>query len=345
LAFDLTSEEYAPFRSFLRDHILQTWPLGPGDDLMGEPVHERRIHSVLTASRELGIDSRRTRKLLVDGGIVRPLEKGRSDAWELFDAVKAAPFLDSFSALGSARDLQDALNISRYQFDLLRQDGYFPPQLGSADHKPLWNIRGARYFIDKLLTGAEPVYVPMHAWSNLRNATHSLKVRPSVIIRLIEDGKLLRIGKHMGRDGYEAILVTIDEVERLLQRPEAPGVSIDIFARQCGLKDACAGRLVRRGHVPSTEGRNSKTKVPQRFMTPADIDAFNAKFITLRGLAAELGMTWQALRHELAQRGIKPFSPDGADYGAVFERNAVGGLLETKLLDQRPHGDEFPTSG
>ncbi|WP_369127707.1 TniQ family protein [Rhodovulum sulfidophilum] len=56
LAFDLLGEAYAPFRELLRDHIASTWPLGPGDDLMGEPVLERKVHSVRTAARELGMD-------------------------------------------------------------------------------------------------------------------------------------------------------------------------------------------------------------------------------------------------------------------------------------------------
>ena len=45
--------------------------------------------------------------------------------------------------------------------------------------------------------------------------------------------------------------------------------------------------------------------------------------MTLRGLAVELGMPWQALRPKLAAAGIEPFSPDGQDYGAVFERDAI----------------------
>ncbi|MBC7736000.1 MAG: hypothetical protein H7245_01970 [Candidatus Saccharibacteria bacterium] len=89
LARDLTSEDYAPFRDLLRSHIAEIWPMGPGDELMGEPVRVRRKHSVLTAAREINMDPRRLCKLLVEAGFVRSAEEGREDACELFGAKSA----------------------------------------------------------------------------------------------------------------------------------------------------------------------------------------------------------------------------------------------------------------
>lgn len=323
LSFDLTSQDYAPFRALLRDHIAQTWPLGPGDELMGEPILERRRHSVLTAARELGMDSRRLRSLLVEARVVRPTDAGRSDAWELFDVADAAPILDKIPTLVPATEFQAALSISRSQFEILRSDGFFEPHLAGSGHKPLWDVRAARRFVEDILTGAEQIYVPMHNWGDLAKTAQRLRISPGQILRMIERRQLRRIGKHMTRDGYASILVTLDEVERQLERPNTPGITIEVFARQCGLKPASANRLVRLGHTPSTSGRNPKTKVEQAFLSSADIEAFHARFVTLRGLAVERGSTWQALRHELSAAGISPFSPDGSDYGAIYERSEV----------------------
>ncbi|MDE4306342.1 TniQ family protein [Phaeobacter gallaeciensis] len=337
LAFDLKGEEYAPFRKLLRDHITATWPLGPGDDLMGEPVLERRVHSVRTAARELGMDPRRLRKLLVDVDLVRPIETGKDDQWELFDAKKAQPHLDRLNTLVSAKDFQSALNMSRNQFELLREEDYFAPAVDNGDHKPLWDVRAAHKFFEKLLTGAEPIYVPMHNWGDLPKIAQSLQISPGTILSFLERGKVQRVGRHMTREGYRAILVTHDEIERLLNRPDAPGISIELFARQCGLKPSAAMRLVREAHIPSTEGRHPKSGVPQRFLAPADIAAFHDRFVTLRGLAVELGLSWQALRPKLADAGVEPFSPDGQDYGALFERGAANAVqLSTSAKEVPP---------
>ncbi|OSP53531.1 hypothetical protein BV911_17525 [Pseudoruegeria sp. SK021] len=323
LAFDLPSDEYAPFRALLRDHIATTWPLGPGDDLMGEPVLERKVHSVRTAARELGMDSRRLRKLLVDAKLVRPRETGRDDQWELFDMASAQPYLDKIDTLVSAKDFQEALSISRSQFGLLRNDNYFPPSVDGGDHKPLWDVRASRKYLEGLLTGAEPIYVPMHKWGDIAKTAQRLKIPPGRILALLEARKIQRVGKHMTRDGYASILVTHDEIERLIDRPEAPGISIEIFARQCGLKASPAMRLVRNGHTPSTQARHPKTGALQRFLAPADIAAFHARFVTLRALAVELAMPWQTLRVRLADKSVLPFSPDGSDYGALYERDTI----------------------
>lgn len=327
LAHDLTGEDYRPFRDLLRDHIATTWPLGPGDALMGEPVLERRVHSVLTAARETGIDARRLRKLLSEAGWVKPAGEGREDAWELFDAVAAAPFLQSLGSGVNAPELREKLSISRSQFDLLRQDGYFAPTLGGAGHKPLWDIQAGRSFIDGLLTGATPIYVPMHDWSDIASAAQRLKIRPGQIVSMIEGRKLTRVGKHLGRDGYAAILVDFAEVERRLERPEAKGLSIELFAKTAGLRHRTAMRLIRDGHVPTTEGMNPKTKAKQRFLSPADIDAFHLRFVTLRHLAALLGLSWQSLRTILKDASVAPFAPDGEDIGAIFEWEVIEKLF------------------
>lgn len=342
LAQDLTSDDYQPFRNLLRDHIATTWPLGPGDDLMGEPILKRRVHSVLTAARDTGNDPRRLRKLLADAGWVRPDGQGRTDAWELFDADAAAPFLRSLAVGVSALELQNKLGISRSQFDLLRKDGYFPPILGGAGHKPLWDIQAGRAFIDSLLSGGAPIYVPMHDWNDIATAAQRLKVRPGAIIRMIEERRLTRIGKHLGRDGYAAVLVDIAEVERVLDRPEATGQSIELFAKTVGLRPTAVMRLVRAGQIRTTGGINPKTKATQQFLAPLDIAAFHRRFVTLRRLAALLDMSWQALRGRLNEQSISPFVLDGEDVGTLYEWHDLEATFFCRLPQASPKELQLP---
>ncbi len=318
LARDLTSEDYAPFRDLLRSHIAETWPMGPGDELMGEPVQVRRKHSVLTAAREIGMDPRRLRKLLVEAGFVRSADEGREDAWELFDARSAEEFLYSLNRHVSALDLQNALQISRSQFELLRADGIFEPDIAGEDHKPLWDLAKARAYLDGLLVGAEAIYVPMHQWHDLPKASQRLRIMPGQILRMIETRQITRIGRHLSRDGYAAILIDLAEVERCLQRPRAKGMSIETFAKSVGLKPSPANTMVRNGFIPSTIGQNPKTHADQRYLTAEDIAEYHKTFTTLRNLALLLGQSWQSLTFRLKDANIAEFSPDGRDFGAVF---------------------------
>jgi hypothetical protein len=331
LAFDLMSEDYRPFRDLLRDHIATTWPLGPGDELMGEPVRGRRLHSILTAEKVTGIDARRLRKLLAEGGWVAPAGEGKPNAWELVDAEALEPFLASLRQKVSALDLQAALGMSRSHFELLRKDGYLAPDLDGSDHKPLWDLGAARKFITDLLTGAEPIYLPMHDWCDIPKAAQRLRISPGMIVALILDRKLARVGRYVGKDGYTSILVNLADVERHLQRPEAKGLTIELFAKTIGLKPAAAGYLVKNGHVASTIGTNPKTKEIQRYLSSADIEAFSREFVPLRALAGLMGLSWQQLRQDLLAVHAAPFAPDGRDLGAIYEWSEIENKLWCRL--------------
>jgi hypothetical protein len=333
LAHDLLSEDYEAFRSLLRDHIATTWPLGPGDELMGEPVLERRMHSVLTASRATGVDQRRLRKLLAEAKWVLPVGEDRDDTWELFDAVAATPFLRSLADGVSALELQEQLGISRSQFELLRSDGYFAPSVEGPNHKPLWDIQAGRAFIAALLSGAFPIYVPMHDWCDIPTAAQRLRIRPGMIVKMIESRRLQRVGKHLGRDGYQAILVDRAEIERLLDRPAAKGFSVELFAKTVGLRPKAAMQLVRGRHIPTTTGVNPKTNAQQTFLSSSDVAAFHLHFVTLRRLAALMQVSWQTLRVRFVEADVVAFTPDGEDVGALFEWSAV----ESNFFCRFPH--------
>ncbi|SFD77726.1 TniQ family protein [Roseivivax sediminis] len=332
LAHDLTSPSYDQFREILARRLRKAWPLGPGDELMGEPVLERRLHSVLTASRETALDRRRLRKLLAERGFVRPSGEGLTDAWELFDAYDAQSFLSDLDDLVSAKELRDALHIPRPQLDLLREDGFLQPKLDPDDAKPLWSLKEGTRFIDDLLKGARPIHVAMHGWSSIPQVCKSLWIRPGEVVRLIQAGELKRIGSYSQANGYGSILVDRDEVERHISRDEAPGMTIEAFAKAVGLKPPEARRLILDEQMPSTIAQNPKRKARQRYISAQDHAAFDYRFITLRGLALVLGDTWQSTLSRLGAAEVRRFTGDGRDYGPVF----LWEDLEEKLICRWP---------
>ncbi|WP_179946752.1 hypothetical protein [Falsihalocynthiibacter arcticus] len=255
------------------------------------------------------------------------------DRWDVFGADLAAPFLNNLNRQVSALDLQSELSLSRSQFELLRKDGYFSPTLSAAGHKPLWDIAQARSFINGLLRGAETVLIPRQQWVDLAKASQRSKIRPGQIVELIAEGRLTRIGKLESKNDYASILVHFEELESLLDRPDAPGMTIDAFARSVGLKPPQAGRLIKKGHTPATFARNPKTLAQQHYMQEKDVVAFKEHFVTLRELAILLGQSWQSLNATLRKSQVTAFSPDGLDYGLLYEWAA----LEENDIVRQPH--------
>ncbi|KMK68180.1 TniQ family protein [Puniceibacterium sp. IMCC21224] len=312
---------YAPFRAILRDHLLETWPLNAGDDLLGEPVERRRLHSVRSAARETGIDPRRMRKMLESAGI---LNDDRPDAWAVFDAAAAAPLLDSLTTLLPAKSFAEGLGMSRSQFDRLAEDGVLAPKLTDATTKNIWDPREGQAFIDSLLAGAEPLRQAQHRWAHISKSAARLKIRPGDIVRAIQAGRIRRVGNHSDFDGYKAVYVYHDEVSATFSDDGPPAMSLELFAKTVGIgQPAFLNRLVSNGHTTATTIQNPRTRAMQRYFTEADSVQFHEKFYTFRTMAKAHRRSWQNMSGALAAAGIEPFSPDEIDYGKVFLRAEV----------------------
>ena len=77
------------------------------------------------------------------------------------------------------------------------------------------------------------------------------------------------------------------------------------------------------GHTPATRAINPRTKSEQFYITPADAEAFHAKYFTPRTMANAYRRSWQSLRVELEHCGIMPFSQSDRDYARIFLREEV----------------------
>ncbi|KAE9625091.1 TniQ family protein [Parasedimentitalea maritima] len=284
--------DYREFRSILREHMLETWPLGPGDDLMGEPVTVRHLHSVKTAARVTGIDTRRLRKTLVAEGILSDAMRARPDAWAVFDAQKAQPFLDTATVLLDAKAFQEAMAMSRSQFNGLVADDILVPAI-PADVKAIWDPQVGIALIERLLEGAILLRQAQHSWCQLSKSAARLKIRPGEIIQAVLDDHLRRIGNHADFDGFSAIYVDHDEVSAFFGNESPKALSLERFAKSVGIGNPThLKRLVTHGDVQVTRKMNPRTRAQQDYISERDAAAFHERFFTLRTMAVHYGATW-----------------------------------------------------
>lgn len=330
LAHDYRDDpRFAAFRKVLRDHMLETWPLARGDDLLGEPVLERRLHSVKSASERTGIDQRRLRKMLDAAGLIPEAQAERADAWCVFDAERAARFLDQAVTLLDAKAFAATMGLSRSQFDLLVADGTLRPEIDDAQVKARWNPATGRAWLETLMTGAEPLREAHHGWCSVSKSAQRLKITPGPILRAILDRRLTRIARLADKDGFAALYVHHDEIAANLGNEPPPAMSLETFAKRVGIgQPAFLRRLVLNGHTSTTELPNPRTKAMQRYVTEADAAAFHARFFTPRTASLHFSQSWQSLSAKLRDHGISSFSPDGEDYGTLWLREEVDAVLD-----------------
>jgi len=70
----------------------------------------------------------------------------------------------------------------------------------------------AQDLIDELLLGAEPIYVAMHDWCSLGEASDRLQMTFPEIIEHVRSGRLARVGKYLQRSGFASVLVNLGHV-------------------------------------------------------------------------------------------------------------------------------------
>lgn len=320
--------DYAPFRDLLRTHMLSTWPLGPGDEVLGEPVKFRRLHSVRTAAKATGIDQRRLRKALVGAGIVREMDKGLPDPWEVFDATAAGPALENLTELITAKDMAASINATRSQFNLLVEDGVLVPDLDASDVKAVWHPTQGQRFLDSILMGAQQLRQAQHGWEHLSKEAQRLKIRPVEIIEAIRDGRITRVGNHMEWEGYASVHVYHDEVAAVLRPDPVDAQSIENFAKAVGIgQPSILKCMIDEGQVKTTIFRNPVTKVDQAYFTAEDAAAFEECYTMPKLLSQTHGASWQALVRQLRDAGIKPFVGKCGAFGNVYLREATDRIL------------------
>lgn len=321
--------DYEPFRKLLRQHMLETWPLGVGDELLGEPVTERKVHSVLTAAQTTGVDQRRLRKMLAAVDVVRDAESGLSDAWEVFDAELAKPILDELTTLVDAKAFAAVIGATRSQFDTLAKDDVIAAELSREDVKAIWNPSEGRKFLDSIRMGAVQLRHAKRNWVHLSKSAQRLKIGPGPIVRAIQEGRIKKVGTHVSFVGYAAIYLDHDEVVSVLGTDAPDAASIEVFAKTVGINQPSRmRRLIVNGHTPATLIQNPKTRAEQNYLTADDADAFHSKFMTPRTMAKEYGRSWQSLGADMRSKGVNPFAPNGEVYGSLFLRSEVATALQ-----------------
>lgn len=315
------TKEYWPFQELLRTYVLDTYPIAAGTFLFGERVEARRKHTVLTAAREVGIDPRRMRKHLDEAGLIAAPDRDKKNAHIVLDAREIAPFLKRLAPAVSATALREAFDISRSQFDLLRQDGFFPPLASGKGAKPLWDLAAGRKQVRLFFSMTRKVSPNAPEWIDLAKAAQRLKTRPGLLLRIAEDRRkrgqylLARVDNEMR---YTSLRVRLSDFEARIERDGPPGLTLFDFAVSVGMKPRAVSLLGEAGLIPTTLARNPVTKAVQPYITSADMAAFHAAYVTLTDLADLTGDTWQALRPRLKTLGVSPLSRGGQEFGSVF---------------------------
>lgn len=328
----LTKPEFQPYRTILRDCIIQTWPLAAGEVVLGEPLDRRRIHSVWSAAAEANIKADKMEALLIEAGAAtanddRPRNK------KTFSADRYADLIAEIPQRVSKTDMLEAMGATRNEFDALVKEGILKPRTLVPEIRLPWLAQDGLNLVAELAAIAE-VSVPEDdpEWATIQKTcgTHLISLRD--MLEAIRSGAV-RLGMTNGVTGYHRFRVRRETVavwntDRGDRNADSSGISGTVslaeFGRNIGLRDEKQlDALIRAGFLEVIEVTNPATSRRQLRVAQAAAAAFRARFVTVKILAAETGQNSNYIRSVISRVGAVAFREGGVDFGQVWLRRDV----------------------
>lgn len=329
-------ESFAPFRRILRECILDHWPIAPGELLLGEVVTERRLHSVATAAKEIGVGAQVVEPFLIEAGAIAQ-QDDCTQSRRVFDAQTHAALLKEIPTLVGPAAMRNAMGATKRELAALTEEGLLVPRTRAAKVKSPWRISDGTEFVTELATMAAPVAEDAVDWETLLLARNRTRISLLDLIAAIREGQI-SVGQREGVPGFHGIVVTKSEVDDLPAKywsgesPEemdVPGVmSAAEFARSVGLRgNGHFTALIEAGHISAMQCTNPRTGRVQYRLSAEDISYFHRRFVTVSTLSDETGRHRNTVRNLLSRFRVSRFSPDGQDFGLIYLRSEAAKAL------------------
>jgi len=323
----IDAPDFATVCALVREHAVDTLPLGPGNDFLG-PIQTRRWHSIHSAAKEYAIHPKRLRKQLATAGYIKSGHEEFTDDRTLFEAGPAAPLLAELACSMSADEASDYGGIPRNAWKLLVGAGIIRPisGRGSGGSYTVFARSAIDDFLGRLTRTAVSVKaaqiwpLPKLELTSIQAAAKRAKCSIVEIVLLLLDGELNTVGIKEGLREFRAIMVKPDEIHQKLARPGLKGVKLREVERSLGTTTLTVRALVDGGYLEAVRELNPVSRCPQTVVVPEALQTFAETYVSLSQLARERRMQIAALKRELDEAEIAPAFDLGEKVARFYER-------------------------
>ena len=326
LAFGADDIAFDPVRDLVAQHIIESMPVGEGDTVLGKTVEKRVKHSIRTASLEIKAHPKRLRKVLAATGIIGVDHVNHCDARVIFNASDAQDILAKVSDALSLRDVETYLGAGRVHAQLLMDQGFIVPFI--SDHaEGIWWHAFARKDLDeflfRLFDGAVEVDDCDMPKCSIKMAAKFANCGAGIIVRLVLDKKLEWVGRKAGIHGYDAVMVDVDEIRRLVKLDEPDGITIHEACKRLSTSHRVVKALVECCVLPTAAAVNPVNRCPMNIIPNSAFSAFSDKYVSLFELTQQFNVHHLVLKKALEENGIWPAFDPALIHASFFNRSEI----------------------
>jgi len=328
--FSAKSADFDPFRSIFHQHIIETMPVGAGEQLLGKTVDKRLVHSIRTAAKGFEVHPKRLRKILAAKGLIPADHENWHDNHVLMNADAVQKLYDDGVLTGLTRkDAEDYLGAGRVQTKLLVDAGILVPAIATSDigDQGGWSsfpTKDLDAFLARLMQDAIPVATAGEGQFDIPAAAKHANCSATEIVRRIIDRKLDWVGRLTTRDKYMSVLVDLQEIKAKTQNLQPlNGLTAQQVQQALKTTHAVVRALIEQGILKREKRINPVNRCPVDIVPTAEFEKFSATYVTLFEIAQNQNVHHLQLKKRLTALGTMPaFDPDRI-HATFYEREKI----------------------
>lgn len=140
-----------PIRDILRDHIVKHSAVEPNTMVLGVEINERRFHTLISLSAEVGIPRPRLGRLLKKLGEIPDNATETESANMVFEVDAIEPLIQSFKTAVPLKEVPEYMAASKAQVEALYRVGILRPLVPKTGRGSVRQVVFARDHLDDLL--------------------------------------------------------------------------------------------------------------------------------------------------------------------------------------------------
>jgi TniQ len=315
---------FASLRAVLSDFIKASFPLKPGDNVLGEIITVRKLHSVTSLAKGIGCGAERVKKVLLLAGLIGEDQAGLPNPNIVFDAVKGEQVMRESVAGLPYHGAASYIGTGRYQVRMFVEARFIEPIAdGTLGLRATFAPAVLDAFVAGLLNGARAVKGKGAHHATMQEAARKAMCSQADLAKLILGGRLKWVGTLGRKRDYRSILVDLREVRSLVHGLDSTTISVPEFAERLGFKKQTAHSLVKHGHVKSVSTMCAGHRVAR--ITLSEVDAFRRRYVSLGELARVRGQRPQTVKAALDARAVRPAFDPSKVFTHFYRRADVRG--------------------